>query len=227
MLNENPSGSGPKPHAIKWGIHEVTPGAIALTAIIVSIFLFCRNTFSLCSLNTIPQAHFFLSPDTDFGKMGNASGIMYSKSFQVYKNMLKKDPSSGIWGRIFLEYNTYLFSTLPTFTNSPVFDNGNYTLELEEFMNRLEEDAAQDIAGSSSAALLVSTGCFPPSPPAPPISSFQSEHCVLISVSSTSNISHTIAVASSILNVVLSGPTPPSTKPATKEPPPLSDPKPT
>ena len=70
-----------KLHAIKWRICEVTPSAIALAAIIVSIFSFCRNVFRPCLLDTIPQACFFLSLDTDFSKTGNTFGIMYSEVF--------------------------------------------------------------------------------------------------------------------------------------------------
>ncbi|KAF9642036.1 hypothetical protein BDM02DRAFT_3080219, partial [Thelephora ganbajun] len=103
--------SGPKPAGIKWKLCEVTPGAIALAAILV---------------------RFLLSPDEDFLQTGVNSGIKYIQSFKKYKEMLTEDPNSRVFKRIISEFNASLFGVAPTPSDDFVPDDGDYDSELEQ-----------------------------------------------------------------------------------------------
>ncbi|KAF9783984.1 hypothetical protein BJ322DRAFT_988718, partial [Thelephora terrestris] len=110
-LEGNGKSSGPTPSGVKWGLSEVTPGTIALAAVIVRAIL---------------------SPDTDFAPRGNVTGINYLESFREYKKILSSDPLDPTYQRIFTIFNTSLFGVTATPRADFVLDTSDYNAELRE-----------------------------------------------------------------------------------------------
>lgn len=100
------------------------------------------------------------------------------------------DANSPVYKRILSEFSEALFGTAPPISNEFIADDGDYASELEDFNNGLLAD--------SPAEGVVDVGAnresSPSTPPALPL-----EH---VSISVTSNISHTIAGSSQVSNVV-------------------------
>jgi len=135
-----------------------------------------------------------LSQDVDFSPAGAKSGIEYSKSFELYKGMLAKNPRSPAYERIFAVFDSALFGKERVLSDDFIADNGDYTAALEKYNTKLRlEEAANAEANRRSP--LPPSPAPPPSPILPP-SPLQSDHRVSISV--TSLVSHTIAGSSQV-----------------------------
>lgn len=150
-----------------------------------------------------------LSPDVDFSDSGKNSGINYASSFLGYKEMLTEDPESVSYERIFAEFDTAVLGKKPVLRDDFVLDDGDYKAEFEKFKSDLRAEEAADAEANKT----------PPPPPTPtlPSSPIQSDHRVSISI--TSQVSHTIAASSQVSNVVNTSTPPPEPEDAEAPPP--------
>jgi len=162
-------------------------------------------------INYHTQVRFLISPDKDFSTAGFSSGIEYSKSFTQYKEMLIEDYESAPYQRIFAEFDAAVFDKVRAVSDKFVVDDGDYSDQVAKFKRELraEEAAREEEAASAEGdkTPLLASPC-PPSPPLPssPTTSLQSDHRV--SVSATSNVSHTTVTLSQVATVVNNSMTP-------------------
>jgi hypothetical protein len=88
-----------------WGVTFVTPGAIALTAILVSYEYICEF-----GTTNIPKAIFLHSPDCEFAEVGAKSGIPYKNWFNLFKEFLMKNSDNSEIENLFKWWNGRVFS---------------------------------------------------------------------------------------------------------------------
>ena len=140
-----------------------------------------------------------LSQDEDFSPHGQKSGIKYDKSFAKYKKMISsnlKDSQSKehrLYKRIIYKFSIAVFGATPVSSNEFVVDDGKYESELERF----NEDAHVESPVESDDDVEVVGAPSQLTSPAPPL---QSDRRVSISIAS--NVSHTIAALSQVLNMI-------------------------
>lgn len=90
-----------------WGTTFVTPGAIALTAILVSSVI---DTGANLELLTIPKAIFLHSPDCEFAEIGAKSDIPYRTWFNLFKEFLMKNSTNPDIEALFKWWNGRVFT---------------------------------------------------------------------------------------------------------------------
>lgn len=97
---------GPKGYAHQWEMTSVTPGCIAMAAVVVSGPT-CSNC--LMGLTISMQAQFILSPDPVFSEKGTISKIKYSDRFKQYKKFIIEHLKTRRMKELFAWYNRELF----------------------------------------------------------------------------------------------------------------------
>jgi len=90
-----------------WGTTYVTPGAIALMAVLVSPNLSVYNRFNQ---PTNFKAIFLHSPDKEFASDGGNSKIPYESWFQQFKHYLTKNATLPDIKHLFMWWNGCVFS---------------------------------------------------------------------------------------------------------------------
>jgi len=127
-----------------------------------------------------------VSPDDDFSPTGGSSGINYSESFKKYKEILTTNPDSPVFKRTFSEFNNSLFGAVPSLGDNFVAEEGDYNLELEQFMADLladleDKDLMEDPFAELTLQSLPDLDDIEPTPKLPTV---QSKHHISISVMS-------------------------------------------
>ncbi|KAG1902644.1 uncharacterized protein F5891DRAFT_1186295 [Suillus fuscotomentosus] len=144
-LHHRSSGGGAHTNALKWSVHQITPGAIAWAAVI---------------------AIFLLSPDTEFSSsgLGKKSNINYKTLFYNYKKVLVSKWTTRCVTLIVANINNYVFEAVkgPSVDPSAEQDHAsaiNRALAALD-MDSSESDHESDASAQISAALSVAN---PPS----------------------------------------------------------------
>ena len=125
------------------GITEVSPCAIAVCAVLVSIFLcFSLSAPSFSSSADARQYIFLLSADTEFREIGNNTGINYRGTFQRYHELLMTGlaKSRQSYVDLFQHWNDTLFPGKPTTLKFGVRKTGMLRSQ-DSMLDELEEDA--------------------------------------------------------------------------------------
>ena len=142
----------------------------------------------------------------DFSTAGQKSGIDYSESFKKYKHMLTQKRETPTYRKIYAEFDAALFGKAQALSGDFIADDGDYDSEVERFNRELEEEELAEAEAAShppststppSLSIHAEADEVPPLPSTPPP---QLDHRVSISV--TSNVSHTVAASSQVSNVI-------------------------
>jgi hypothetical protein len=142
------SAKGPVPVGKLWGIKEVTPGAIAMIATVVS-----KDHISCSQSETSPpQAVNIHSPDTEFGAKGNKTGVDYEKLNSFYQEIIlkgfAKDETRERFLNLFKWWNSIVFTDrLPDALLAQI-ESGDESSDADEALvpaNRTIGDISADI----------------------------------------------------------------------------------
>ena len=98
---------GPKGYAHRWELKSVTPGCIAMAAVVVSYFTYPLSPSP--RLTILAQAQFIISPDRLFAEKGAISKIDYHSRFKQYKRIIIKNIDSPQMKALVARLNTQLF----------------------------------------------------------------------------------------------------------------------
>lgn len=130
--------SGPKGYAHQWEIKSVTPGCIAMAAVVVSSSHFYCPT----SLTISIQAQFIISPDRLFAERGAISKTNYRDRFKQYKKLIIKNIDSPQMKVLLARLNAQLFQvhsqdekTLPVDHQEETEDEDAFSRAFQEQVN--------------------------------------------------------------------------------------------